>query len=388
MSPPSRARRFVFGAILASGVLLVAESAAFVLAWRIATLDVVDLRPVLRRRLRAGARSSQPLVGLHRELYDPDLGWVYKKGYWIGPPGLYAYDDSGARVAPRPFPTTRVSTYGDSFTHGDHVAAHETWSQRLAERLGTNVLNFGVGGYGTDQALLRLEKNLAAGRATEVVVLAICSENVNRVISHVRAFYTNADCLPCATNGPKPMFARTAAGFRLLPAGAAPSVEEFEAAVDRAREADFWYRGLSFPYTLGVLRWYARGERQLHCGPRCMGRWDLPRARAVMLYLLKRFAALARSRRFRPVVVVLPCGTDFAAVAAGEAPGYRRLLDEARGAPGLRRVTWVDPLASGPGTLRGYPDSADGWHPGPEGHAAIAAVVAQAIGELPARAAR
>ena len=56
------------------------------------------------------------------------------------------------------------SAFGDSMTHGDEVTDDEAWLHRLSERLGCNVQNFGVGGYGLDQAALRYE--LATHRET------------------------------------------------------------------------------------------------------------------------------------------------------------------------------------------------------------------------------
>ena len=48
-----------------------------------------------------------------------------------------------------------ITLYGDSFTYGEEVDHEDAWSNRLAERIGCHVGNYGVGGYGSDQALLR-----------------------------------------------------------------------------------------------------------------------------------------------------------------------------------------------------------------------------------------
>lgn len=52
----------------------------------------------------------------------------------------------------------RIAVFGDSFTFGDEVSDHETWAHLLDERSDSvEVLNFGVHGYGIDQALVYLQ---------------------------------------------------------------------------------------------------------------------------------------------------------------------------------------------------------------------------------------
>lgn len=51
----------------------------------------------------------------------------------------------------------RVVAVGDSFTFGNGVHVHEAWPAALERRLGAEVINLGVAGYGVDQQLLMLE---------------------------------------------------------------------------------------------------------------------------------------------------------------------------------------------------------------------------------------
>jgi lysophospholipase L1-like esterase len=376
----SARKRLLFTAILFGLVAGVAEVASFILASRIAARNMVDFRSALRQRIRATAAAGAPPYKLYKELYDPDLGWVYKTGHPVYGEAKYAFDDQG-RVGPRPFATTRVSAYGDSFTLGQGVEADETWSQRLGQSLGTNVSNFGVGGYGTDQALLRLERDCRAGRRADVVVLGVLSENVNRILGNVRAFYTNDTCFPCFTNGPKPFFRKTAQGWELVRIGPRPSEGNLLEDVQRARLHDFWYKGISFPYTLGVIRWY---RTDLHadrtCGPICVGRWDLEQARETMLFILRRFVELSREHTFRPVAVFIPNTADFTALERGESAGYQRFLPEARG---VQDLTVVDVLEDGlkPEHKR-YGDNGYDGHPSAEGHRQIAAALRRHVAPL------
>jgi hypothetical protein len=63
----------------------------------------------------------------------------------------YTYD--------KPADALRILTVGDSFTFGEQVRDDQTWSYYLQNLLpGSEVLNFGVHGYGHDQMLLYLRE--------------------------------------------------------------------------------------------------------------------------------------------------------------------------------------------------------------------------------------
>ena len=111
--------------------------------------------------------------------HDPDLGWSFapgSDGEYVGPrpfPVEYRTDVRinslglrGPEVAPVPPGGLRVLVLGDSWTAGLEVPEDRTYSSLLAEglsdRLGlpVQVLNAGVRGYGTDQALLSYRERL------------------------------------------------------------------------------------------------------------------------------------------------------------------------------------------------------------------------------------
>ncbi len=76
--------------------------------------------------------------------------------------------------APEPAPETpKIWIFGGSFTHGWTVDDHESFPWLLQERLpGYDVVNFGVGGYGTIHGLLQVEDALARGARPAAVVVA------------------------------------------------------------------------------------------------------------------------------------------------------------------------------------------------------------------------
>ena len=78
---------------------------------------------------------------------------------------------------PAPKAKPRVAVFGDSFVWGFDVEASERFTERLAaRRRDLEVLNLGVSGYGTDQELLLLRRELAELDA-DVVVLLFSNEN-------------------------------------------------------------------------------------------------------------------------------------------------------------------------------------------------------------------
>ena len=50
--------------------------------------------------------------------------------------------------------------FGDSFSYSDEVLDNETWGEILGKKMKCQIYNYGVGGYGSDQALLKLQRIL------------------------------------------------------------------------------------------------------------------------------------------------------------------------------------------------------------------------------------
>jgi hypothetical protein len=175
----------------------------------------------------ASARERQTYI-----VYDPDLGWSIRPD-GRGGHGLYVADAAGLRVAsagspvsPEPAPgALRVALFGDSFTHGDDVGYADTWGavlERTARARGANleVVNFGVGGYGMDQALLRFRK-LGPAYHPELVVFGLQPENAGRNLNLVRPIYYPGTGLPFT----KPRFLLEQGRLRLVNVPALPPEE-------------------------------------------------------------------------------------------------------------------------------------------------------------------
>jgi hypothetical protein len=95
--------------------------------------------------------------------FDPDLGWCPKPDSGSG---AMRYDWAAARIGFEPLRREkeaglrRVVAVGCSFTRCDEVGGEEAWPALVDRALETwEIANLGVGGYGLDQALLRLERD-------------------------------------------------------------------------------------------------------------------------------------------------------------------------------------------------------------------------------------
>ncbi len=103
-----------------------------------------------------------PRVGVEGRAHraDPELGWSAVPGaqaalmFPIGPSIPLRYDAESFRVPAGPTPPRRrpyVLALGCSFTHGDGIAAEETFCAVVARELGGTCLNAGQQGYGLTQ---------------------------------------------------------------------------------------------------------------------------------------------------------------------------------------------------------------------------------------------
>lgn len=254
-------------------------------------------------------------AGDYFERRDPVLGWPSPDDF-----GGNRYDVSGARPNPAfPLPGHAcVSVYGDSFTYGSGVPDEVAWANQLSRLLGCRVANYGVGGYGSDQAVLRFEHNL--GDEAPVVILGHLSENIMRNVNQYRHLIAAGDPLSL-----KPRFTLNTDGeLRLVPLQVA-GLEEFVKFVERPEDGlqdEFFLPGgasgvarLRFPYTLSMLR----SLGHYHVQAKFAGRPayaqfyddDHPaRGVEISARILELFASSARERGKLPMLQIIPTGLD------------------------------------------------------------------------------
>lgn len=114
---------------------------------------------------------------------DPILGWK-SRGNAAG-----MRDDREHEIEPAPG-VLRMAAFGDSFTYGSDVELEETWGKQISDITPTiEVLNWGSGGYGLDQAYLRYRKR-GKEYNPHIVLIGYMTENIARNVNVFRAFYT------------------------------------------------------------------------------------------------------------------------------------------------------------------------------------------------------
>jgi hypothetical protein len=237
-----------------------------------------------------------------------------------------SYDPDGARHAPLPPAPLLAAAYGDSFTHCSEVNDGDTWPVALARQLDVDVRNYGVGGYGTGQALLRMERHLRAGRVAPILILAIYERNVERVVSAFRPLYsarTNARL------GFKPSFrSDPEGGLQVIPSSyddAQLSLASLREAASSLAESDYWARQkaeLAAPFTLNLVRLFRfHLQRWLQRG-RGEGLYDSrSEPGRVMRALVARFVDDARRVDSVPLLLLIP---DKKRMRDGLPPSYAK----------------------------------------------------------------
>lgn len=180
MAAPTQAtsaRRVLLWASMIVIVLVILEGASAVF------LNVVlpkKARFLLWKPDIAAARQAWTAVAGN---WDEELGWPSPRDA-VKPPR----DATGAKLNPD-FPQPGhacASAYGDSFVWGDDIPHNDGWIEQLSRKLGCRVANYGVSGYGTDQAYVRFTRNTQD--EAPVVLLGIFPENVIRNVNQFRAF--------------------------------------------------------------------------------------------------------------------------------------------------------------------------------------------------------
>ena len=205
----------------------------------------------------------------------------------------------------------RIAIVGDSFTFGLEVRYEETWGHQLELALGQGyqVLNFGVDGYGVDQAYLRYKRDVLLWHP-EIVILGVINDDLRRTMG-VYGFLTFAGGeIPF----PKPRFVIKGQKLSLL--NLPLPAPEFVFAKHSITELPFIEKDFSFQR----LEWewsfyhYAYSIRFLLSR---YPRWPVPgptvtdeALKSVNGEIFRSFVRLAREQGSTPIIVFLPSDPD------------------------------------------------------------------------------
>ena len=285
--------------------------------------------------------------------FDPELGWTWLPST-ASADGLARINALGAR-GPSEYGTTvapgkrRILFFGDSFTFCDEVpddAAFEWIIEKLDPRY--EALNFGVSGYGTDQALLRYRK-VGKGLGAEVVVIGYLLENVGRNVNRYRPLWYPSS----GFSNTKPRFVLDPAGtLELLPQPYGTREELRESILDGSviediAEHEYWLGRPRVP--TGRLSAFARiGAGYLAYKARSPERLlsdSEGEPFRVTVALLERFQreALEDGARWAPILL-FATKEDLRDHASGRKPYWKEFVAELE-RRGLAVIDVIDPLA-------------------------------------------
>lgn len=261
--------------------------------------------------LERAAREGSYLVA------DARLGWV------IGPSrrsanGPYFSSAEGLR-SPSPgvafrerAASRRIALVGDSFTFGLEVSYADSWGHQLERALGPDVqvLNFGVDGYGVDQAYLRYARDVRPWHP-DVVILGLINHDLFRSL----VVYTFVSFPGWPFPFAKPRFVADGDGLTLLNVPlpspqaivAAPSIRELPfIEYDPGYRAEDWdWRALDSSYLYRLL--VSRARAWAGPDPRRADERVVELNRAIV----RAFVRDTRAEGSLPLVVYFPSDRDF-----------------------------------------------------------------------------
>lgn len=376
---------------------LVLEGASYAVAASAPRLIGISIRrrPAMYRDHAARARELAAADAAGRDQIDSLLGWRYRAGFArdgdvVNAQGLRSH----GTYAPVPAPdVVRIAAFGDSFVYGSEVATADAWPT-LAEQAGApalEVLNFGVGGYGVDQAYLRFQQEAHAW-APHVVVMGFTPDDLRRLVNVYRPFIDDRE-LPLA----KPRFVLDSAGaLRLVPAPLrhrddyARLADHPESSRDFAA-ADQWYAPVIYANPLYDVSATARVLSVLatRVHRKYLGRDRLldgalfhtgSTAFRLQVALFERFVADVRASGAQPLLLMLPDLHAIERALDGQPAAYAPLVD-ALAARGLPVLDARSAFTSQPGARA----AVDGWfmpggHYSRAGNAVVACLVWSHVG--------
>lgn len=258
-------------------------------------------------------------------IFDPNLGWRPQPNLSDGPNVINEHalrNDAKYTVEP-PLNVVRIAAFGDSFVYGSGVNGDEAWPsvlEQLTEDI--EVLNYGVPGYGPDQAYLRF---VLEGRnfGPQITIFGVTTPSLRRILTRSAVFTASPHFIA------KPRFILGAdENLVLLPnpirqLSDANRYLEDPSALRQFGEFDYWYEPLMYENLLfqysatarafisvwsNVKRRYLDSERPLIGNPGLGVFNSSSRAFRILQKILESYRAIAKSWGAHPVIVILPDG--------------------------------------------------------------------------------
>ena len=271
---------------------------------------------------------------------DSVTGWTPRPGYRragheINSLGLRSRHEYDSAAAGR----LRVAAFGDSFVYGNEVDHPHEWAAVVESTYpGIDVMNYGVGGYGMDQALLRFRRSGMALRP-RLVLIGFTTDDLSRTVNVYRRF-RSSDEYPLF----KPRFLLGDDGALTLQPTPVPAIAAYQALLANPKGVrtlaanDAWYEPCI--YQNPFYDWsatvrlasavFVRARRRMVPGYRLFegGGFDTTStAFRLQVRLFEEFARSVREGGATPVALFLPDRSSIQAARQGRPTLYARLKD-------------------------------------------------------------
>ena len=318
----SRGRRAAFRILGVAIVLAAIEGLSSLAIWVSRPFLVEEIRTTrdIFDEQSDGIRRVLESDSLRVLALDPLLGWRYRAGRRDSANTMNSQGLRSTRqYSPHPpRGVLRVAAFGDSFVYGNEVADSGAWPA-LVERLfpQVEVLNYGVGGYGTDQAYLRYCAEGAA-LSPRIVIIGFVPVGLRRVVNVYLRFVSNRE-LPLA----KPRFTLGAGGELVLLPNPLPHRSDYTRYLGSPRDIvalgahDYWYNAAiyqnpvydySATVRLPTNLWLRLDNRYLARDRLLRQGAFNPSSSAfrIQMALFEAFAAAVRATGAHPTVAIFP----------------------------------------------------------------------------------
>lgn len=339
-------RKLIFSGILVFLMLLFVELSSYALIYVSKPYFTEPIRTTgdIYREQSDLIRRWLERAGRVRDVIDSDLGWRYRAGHQgredqISSQGLRSrreYTDLPAEGV------LRVAAFGDSFVYGNEVVNEDAWAA-IVETIydDIEVLNYGVGGYGVDQALLRYRAE-GTDLSPDVVLIGFIADDIRRIVNVYQRFYSTSWGIFT-----KPRFELDERGSLRLRPAPIQKLDDWRPVLDDPKsvrawgENDQWYEPLVYEnplydvsafVRLASAIWVRLDERYFDPDRLFIGEQFNTSATAFKLQVavFEAFANEVEAAGARPVILFLPSRGELQAVREGKEPSYAPILEPLR----------------------------------------------------------
>ncbi len=193
--------------------------------------------------------------------YSKKFGWI-RKSNLVGYDKLndkkikFIIDKKGFRKPKNQKKMGKIASFGGSFVFGRQVENHQTWQEQITKNKNYNILNYGIGNYGTDQAILRY-KYTKFSKETKIILLGIVPEHICRIQSEWKHFFEFGNI-----HGFKPKFylKKNKIYLKKNPLNKKIKLSKITQIIEKCKKSDRFYKEkfkkniFQFPYFFSFLK--------------------------------------------------------------------------------------------------------------------------------------